>query len=169
MDGEATEPRPKFTRGDKAATRVRIQSRSRSNGRFVRGDHPDAEHERRYVHIAPQLKPHSKKLSPKRVDGRTIEGALMRRVRRELVAHCGGRPSATQKTLIERAAWLSLRIELLDRKLADGQAFGPYESNVYLAWVGALSRIMSRLGIEPKRHTTRKSLKEYVAETEVSA
>jgi hypothetical protein len=73
----------------------------------------------------------------------------MRRVKRELTAHIGGNPNAAQSMLIERCAWLSLRIALLDKKLASGRDFTQIDSNVYLAWANSLSRMLVKLGIEP--------------------
>jgi hypothetical protein len=40
----------------------------------------------------------------------------MRRTREALALHCGGRPSATQRALIDRAAWLTLFVARLDEK-----------------------------------------------------
>jgi hypothetical protein len=43
----------------------------------------------------------------------------MRETRAELVAHVGGKPSAVQSALIERACQLTLRIVAMDRKFAE--------------------------------------------------
>jgi hypothetical protein len=70
----------------------------------------------------------------------------MRDRRAELVGHCGGVPSQTQKVMIERAVWLSLRIALLDRKQAEMGDMTEHDSKTYLAWVGSLTRLMKDLG-----------------------
>lgn len=44
-----------------------------------------------------------------KLDGRTKEGVLLRRMQVELTAHIGGKPSITQRLLIVRAAVLALR------------------------------------------------------------
>jgi hypothetical protein len=98
------------------------------------------------------------------LDGRSREGRLVRRVRRELTAHVGGRPTATQKALIERAAWLSLRISQLDARMAtDG--FTDHDHRFYLAWVGTLSRTLRQLGMQPaKAAAPVRSLADHLAE-----
>jgi hypothetical protein len=52
----------------------------------------------------------------------------MRRVRAELITHCGGNPTAVQRALIERAAILSLRVEQLDAKIVAGEALTSFQS-----------------------------------------
>lgn len=49
------------------------------------------------------------------LDWRTREGKLLAAARAELIAHVGGHPNNVQKALIERAARLTLYIELMDR------------------------------------------------------
>jgi hypothetical protein len=77
--------------------------------------------------------------------GKTREGALLRGVRAELVKHVGGRPSATQAVLIEAAAQLRVRITLMDRKFSETHEQTDHDTRVYLAWVGSLARLMTRL------------------------
>jgi hypothetical protein len=77
--------------------------------------------------------------------GKTREGAFLRGVRAELVKHVGGRPSATQAALIEAAAQLRLRITLMDRKFSETHTQTEHDTRVYLAWVGSLARLMTRL------------------------
>jgi len=73
----------------------------------------------------------------------------MRQIRDDLAKHVGGTPTAAQAVLIDRCAWLSLRIALLDRKLASGCDFTEVDSNVYLAWSNSLTRTLARLGLDP--------------------
>jgi hypothetical protein len=80
------------------------------------------------------------------LDHRSREARFMRDRRAELVAHCGGAPSQTQRVMIERAVWLSLRIALLDRKQAEMGDMTEHDSKTYLAWVGSLTRLMKDLG-----------------------
>jgi hypothetical protein len=83
------------------------------------------------------------------VDGRLAEAKLMARVREELTQHLGGKPSATQRILIDRAAALSLRIHLMDRESArSGGMMSERNSRQYLAWSNALSRLMRQIGIK---------------------
>jgi hypothetical protein len=79
--------------------------------------------------------------------GKTREGALLRGVRAELVKHVGGHPSATQAVLIEAAAQLRVRIALMDRKFSETQTQTDHDTRTYLAWVGSLGRLLTRIGI----------------------
>lgn len=98
-----------------------------------------------------QIGPYSSPASLAKLDGRTREAALLRRVREELVGHVGGNPSATERALIERATWLSLRLAQLDAKMAaDPQSFSQHDSNVYISWSNALTRTVARLGLKEK-------------------
>jgi hypothetical protein len=54
-----------------------------------------------------------------KLDQRTKEARLMRETRAALVAHVGGKPSAVQAAMIERACQLTLRIVAMDRKFAE--------------------------------------------------
>lgn len=76
-------------------------------------------------------------------DGRTREARLLRETRAKLIAHVGGTPSATQVMLIDRVAWLTLRLAQFDTLRAGGEAI---DDVLYLAWSNSLSRIMARLG-----------------------
>jgi hypothetical protein len=83
-----------------------------------------------------------------RLDGRSREARLMRTVRAELTAHVGGSPSATQRALIERAAWLSLHVAKIEARTAEGGGFSEADSRQYLAWSNSLTRTLRALGIE---------------------
>lgn len=78
-----------------------------------------------------------------RIDGRSREAALLRRVRAELTAHVGGQPTATQASLIERAAILRLRLARLDLDLAAGRVV---DDDLHLRLSNSLSRLLKRLG-----------------------
>jgi len=52
------------------------------------------------------------------LDQRTREARLMRETEAALIAHVGGKPSATQKVLIERAVRLTLQLAMMDAKQA---------------------------------------------------
>jgi hypothetical protein len=86
-----------------------------------------------------------------KLDGRTKEAALMRRVRADLIAHVGGLPTVTQRLLIERAVVLSLRVAQIDAKILAGESLTLHDSNFALAWNNALRRTLVALGIEPAR------------------
>jgi hypothetical protein len=54
-------------------------------------------------------------------------------------AHVGGKPSAVQAAMIERACQLTLRIVAMDRKFAETGAQTDHDSRTYLAWSNSLS------------------------------
>jgi len=97
----------------------------------------------------PLLGPHSRPARLAKVDGRTKEARLMQAVRADLIAHLGGSPSAVQNRLIDRAALLSLHIELFDRRaLESGGPLTERDSRSYLAYSNSLTRLLARLGIK---------------------
>jgi hypothetical protein len=51
------------------------------------------------------------------MDWRSREGKVLIDARAQLTAHVGGNPNNVQKALIERAARLTLYVELMDAKL----------------------------------------------------
>jgi hypothetical protein len=81
-------------------------------------------------------------------DGRSADARLLRKTRAELTAHCGGKPSATQLALIDRAAMLTLHVSKMDLKAVEAGEFTQHASNQYLAWSNALSRTLAKLGLE---------------------
>jgi hypothetical protein len=72
----------------------------------------------------------------------------MRDFRARLVEHVGGKPSATQAALIDRATWLALHVAQLDRRTADSRAMTEHDSRTYLAWSNSLTRTLRELGME---------------------
>ncbi len=71
---------------------------------------------------------------------------MMRRVRKDLVAHVGGKPSVTQSMLIERIVNLSLRVATMDRKFTATGEMTEHDTATYLAWSSSLSRLLRELG-----------------------
>ena len=94
------------------------------------------------------MRPYSTPATLTKLDKRTVESRLLAKTRRDLIAHVGGHPSATESMLIERAAQLTLRIAVMDRKLSAPGADVEALSKVYLAWSGSLMRSLARLGMK---------------------
>ena len=94
-----------------------------------------------------RVAPYSRPPALGRLDRRTREGKLLTKARTDLVAHVGGKPSATQTALIERVAFLMLRVTLLDEKHTDG-GWTEHDTRTYLAWVAALNRALRQLGLK---------------------
>ncbi|MBB4272333.1 hypothetical protein [Rhizobium mongolense] len=113
----------------------------------------------------PDIGPYSRPSVLAKLDGRTREARLMQTVRDDLTAHIGGNPTATQKALIDRAAWLQLHVSLMDAKtLDDGGPLSERDSRQYLAWSNALTRIMRDLGADKPRSKPKRSLQDLLAE-----
>src|ERR1700686_337783 len=70
-----------------------------------------------------------------KLDGRTKEAMLMRRVRAELLAHIGGNPTVTQRLLIDRAAILTLKAAQIDLKILAGEELTTHDNQHALAWM----------------------------------
>jgi hypothetical protein len=83
-----------------------------------------------------------------KLDGRTREAGLMRRVRAELTAHCGGAPSFPQRALIERAAVLALRIAQIEAKMLAGEVLTLHDNNHAIAWHNAYRRTLAAIGLD---------------------
>jgi hypothetical protein len=83
------------------------------------------------------------------LDRRTFEGKLFAEFRADLVTHAGGSPNVVQTALIERCAWVRLRLAMMDSKVATGD-FTEHDSRTYLAWANTLSRLLARLGVDPQ-------------------
>jgi hypothetical protein len=94
------------------------------------------------------LSPHSPPHMLAKLDRRTRESRLLKAVRSDLTAHVGGKPSATQRALIERAARLSLYIEVMDRESIAAGTMTERNSRQYLAWVNALRLALRELGLK---------------------
>jgi hypothetical protein len=95
----------------------------------------------------PKVGPYSKPNRIAVIDGRLAEAKLMARIRRELTQHVGGKPSAAQRILIDRAAALSLRLHLMDRESARFGEMSERNGRQYLAWSNSLSRTLSLIGL----------------------
>jgi hypothetical protein len=107
---------------------------------------------------------YSRRFGLTKLDGRTREAVLMRRVRDELTRHVGGNPSVTQRLLIDRAAVLSLRVAQIDQKILAGEPLTLHDSNFALAWNNALRRTLVQLGVESAERASAPSLHDHIAQ-----
>ena len=67
--------------------------------------------------------------------------------REELTRHVG-KPNSVQRVLIERAARLSLYIEMMDAKAFEAGTMSERDSRQYLAWVNALRLCLREIAID---------------------
>jgi hypothetical protein len=95
----------------------------------------------------PKLGPYSRSATLAKLDGRTKESRLTKSLRAELIAHCGGNPSTTERILIDQAVQPRLRIAMMDRECID-TGMSERRQVEYLAWTGALTRLMRNLGLK---------------------
>jgi hypothetical protein len=84
-----------------------------------------------------------------KVDGRTKVAKLICDTRSALFEHVCGAPSATQRALIERVVWLTVKCSQIDAKIVAG-ADTEYDGKSYLAWSNALRRALRDLGMAPR-------------------
>jgi hypothetical protein len=92
------------------------------------------------------------------LDGRTKESRLMATVRAELRQHVGGSPSKVQEALIERAARLTLYIEMMDARALGKGGMTEADSRQYLAWSNSLRLALRDIGVEGANHDPTPSL-----------
>ncbi len=97
-----------------------------------------------------KIGPHSRPDKLQIVDGRLAEAQLMHRVHAELIQHLGGKPSATQRILIDRAAAPSLRIHLMDRESARSGGMSERNGRQYRAWSNSLTRVLNQIGSQER-------------------
>jgi hypothetical protein len=90
----------------------------------------------------------SRTVSLPKVDGRSTLGKLMRQVRADLIRHVGGRPSATQKMMIERAVTLTGYLARLDAEALSPAGLSDHRRREYLAADGSLRRTLREIGLE---------------------
>ena len=118
-----------------------------------------------------ELGPYSVHLSAlNNLDGRTKEARILKSMRKELSALLGHMPNAGELALIERLAWLQLRLSVLDRRLLDGE-FSRFDASVYNAHCNSFARGLANLGIVGKvrTHAGQNSLSEYFAKKRPAA
>lgn len=95
-----------------------------------------------------QVGPYSRPKAFAKLDGRSQAAKHLKATRAELTAHLGGKPSATQRMLVERAAKLALQVDLMDNRMTVSGAMTDHDSRTYLAWTNSLRLIMRELGLD---------------------
>jgi hypothetical protein len=80
-------------------------------------------------------------------DGRSTEAQYVKRVRNALIAQCG-KPTASQRLLIDRIASLSLRIHLMDCDVPE------HTGREYLDLTVTLAHLLAQLGVQPAAPTS---------------
>ncbi len=101
-----------------------------------------------YAATPARIGPHSRRLALGKIDGRRREAKLMREIVEELTQHVGGRPSAVQRRLIERAAVLHLRLILMDEQMVPTGGMSEKNAREYLCWHNGYVRTLRQLGLQ---------------------
>jgi hypothetical protein len=99
------------------------------------------------------------------VDGRSVWARRFRDIIDEHVADLGGHDavSAAERSLIRRAAALSVELERLETRFAlDGEA-SPQDLDLYQRTAGNLRRLLETVGLERRAKEITPDLRDYVA------
>jgi hypothetical protein len=94
-------------------------------------------------------------------DGRSADAVLLRRTKAAFTSHVGGKPSATQRALIERAANLTLHVARMDAQAMEAGALSDHAARQYLAWSNSLGRTLVLLGMDAAKANA-PNLREYL-------
>ena len=100
--------------------------------------------------------------SPGRLHGNSAERRAAARLRADLIAHCGGRPSATQMAMIDQATELKLRLSVMDQDVIRTSRRSAHASRDYLAWSNSMVRLLRQLGLKGAAEKP-PSLRDYLA------
>jgi len=117
---------------------------------------------RKRVHKAPAVKFRTRMGNGAALEGldmRTSDGRRYNEIYHDLIAHCGGSPSAVQELLIRRAAALNLWCDKQEKALARGE---PFEVSLYSTAANTLGRLCDRLGIQPPVRDITPDLADYI-------
>jgi hypothetical protein len=76
------------------------------------------------------------------LDGRSVEYRYFKHCRDAFLAYIGTPPTVVQRELIEQAAWLKVRLAVVNRRLAEDDGAQVVTEDSDLACISALSRIL---------------------------
>ena len=86
--------------------------------------------------------------SLKKLDGRSAEGKLVRRLECELLAHIGHEPSVAERLLIDQIIKLRLLLDVLGGKIMDG-TFTDLDRRCFGAAHNAIRLALKEIGLKP--------------------
>jgi hypothetical protein len=96
------------------------------------------------------------------IDGRSAEGRYLRDLEQQLIAHCGGSPTITQRLLIERLIRTTVQLQALDTKLAAGDSWTDHDSRTHGGLINRQRLLLRELGLKGAAERA-PSLAEYLA------
>jgi hypothetical protein len=79
------------------------------------------------------------------IDGRSTIGRFCRDLEAQLIAHCGGSPSITQKLLIDRAIKVTVQLDRLDAKMLT-EGWTDHDSRTHGGLINRQRLILRELG-----------------------
>ncbi len=83
------------------------------------------------------------------VDGRSTIGRYVRDLEAQLVRHCGGAPSVTQRLLIDRLIRTTAQLDALDQKLMNGANWTDHDSRTHGGLINRQRLLLRELGLQP--------------------
>jgi hypothetical protein len=101
---------------------------------------------------ARSLSPHSRPSRIATLDKRSCEWRRLCEIRAGLLDHLGGVASPVQVALAERAATLTLHVEMFDKRAFANGGLDEKSSRVYLGYTNSLSRLLRTLGVKGAAH-----------------
>ena len=102
------------------------------------------------------------KLAKGKIDGRTQVARSMKMLRDELVKHCGGSPSITEKIIIQRIVAKSLICHLYETGVLSNPTKRPGSRDHYLACSNSLRLDIALLGLKSKQAEKIPNLDDYL-------
>lgn len=83
------------------------------------------------------------------VDGRSTIGRFCRDLEAQLVRHCGGAPSVTQRLLIDRLIRTTAQLDALDQKLMNGANWTDHDSRTHGGLINRQRLLLREIGLAP--------------------
>jgi hypothetical protein len=82
------------------------------------------------------------------VDGRSTAGRYLRDLEAQLIAHCGGSPTITQRLLIERVIRTTVQLNALDEKLSASNAWTDHDNRTHGGLINRQRLLLRELGLK---------------------
>jgi hypothetical protein len=97
------------------------------------------------------------------IDGRSTAGRYWRDLEAQLIVHCGGAPTITQRLLIERLIRTTVQLNALDEKLLAGDGWTDHDSRTHGGLINRQRLLLRELGLARAPAPAGPSLAEYLA------
>jgi hypothetical protein len=101
-------------------------------------------------------------LAPQRSTDRSTAGRYVRDLEAQLIAHCGGAPTITQRLLIERLIRTTVQLNALDDKLLAAGSWTDHDGRTHGGLINRQRLLLRELGLKGAAERA-PSLGEYLA------